>query len=67
MGFFIPTFHWFAFLSYAFDATVCVMLIDFINRTLDILLINIDRRSRQSSTSTFWPRSCIIAFRICLP
>jgi hypothetical protein len=21
-GFFIPTFHWFAFLSYAFDATV---------------------------------------------
>ena len=46
MGFFIPTFHWFAFLSYAFDATVCVMLIDFINRTLDILLINIDREKQ---------------------
>ena len=45
-GFFIPTFHWFAFLSYAFDATVCVMLIDFINRTLDILLINIDREKQ---------------------
>jgi hypothetical protein len=26
---FIPTFHWLAFLSYAFDASVCVMLIDF--------------------------------------
>jgi two-component sensor histidine kinase len=45
-GFFIPTFHWIAFLSYAFDATVCVMLIDFINRTLDILLINIDREKQ---------------------
>jgi two-component sensor histidine kinase len=44
--FFIPTFHWFAFLSYAFDASVCVMLIDFINRTLDILLINIDREKQ---------------------
>ena len=45
-GFFIPTFHWLAFLSYAFDATVCVMLIDFINRTLDILLVNIDREKQ---------------------
>jgi two-component sensor histidine kinase len=45
-GFFIPTFRWVAFLSYAFDATVCVMLIDFINRTLDILLINIDREKQ---------------------
>jgi two-component sensor histidine kinase len=45
-GLFIPTFHWFAFLSYAFDATVCVMLIDFINRTLDILLIDIDREKQ---------------------
>lgn len=45
-GFFIPTFRWFAFLSYAVDATVCVMLIDFINRTLDILLVNIDREKQ---------------------
>jgi HWE histidine kinase len=44
--FFIPTFRWVAFLSYAFDATVCVMLIDFINRTLDVLLVNIDEEKQ---------------------
>jgi two-component sensor histidine kinase len=45
-GFFIPTFRWVAFLSYAFDATVCVMLIDYINRTLDLLLEHIEREEQ---------------------
>lgn len=42
-GLFIPTLHWLALASYAFDATVCVLLIVFINRTLDLLLANVDR------------------------
>ncbi len=40
--FFIPTPHWFAILTYAFDATVAVLLIVFINRTLDLLVTGID-------------------------
>jgi two-component sensor histidine kinase len=43
---FIPALHWFAVLSYAFDATVCVMLIDYINRTLDLLLAHIDHEKQ---------------------
>lgn len=43
---FIPAFHWFAVISYAFDATLCVLLIVFINRTLDLLLINIGREKQ---------------------
>jgi len=45
-GLFIPQAHWFAVASYAFDATVAVMLIDYINRTLDLLLLNIDREKQ---------------------
>ena len=41
-GLFIPVLHWAAVASYAFDAVVCVLLIVFINRTLDLLLIDID-------------------------
>jgi two-component sensor histidine kinase len=43
---FIPTLHWLALASYAFDASVCVMLIDYINQTLDLLLANIDREKQ---------------------
>ena len=43
---FIPTLHWLAVASYAFDASVCVMLIDYINQTLDLLLANIDREKQ---------------------
>jgi len=39
-GLFIPGFHWLAFVSYALDATVCVLLIVLINRTLDVLWMN---------------------------
>lgn len=42
-GLFIPGLHWLAVVSYALDATVCVMLIDYINRTLDLLLEHIDK------------------------
>ncbi|HYA07510.1 MAG TPA: HWE histidine kinase domain-containing protein [Xanthobacteraceae bacterium] len=45
-GFFIPTVHWGALATYAFDATVCVMLIDFINQTFDLLLVSIDREKQ---------------------
>ncbi len=45
-GFFIPTPHWLALACYVFDATVCVMLIEFINRTFDVLLINIDHEKQ---------------------
>ena len=45
-GLFIPTLHWFALASYAIDATVAVLLIAFINRTLNLLLINIDQEKR---------------------
>jgi two-component sensor histidine kinase len=41
-GVFIPVLHWVALASYAIDAVVCVLLIVFINRTLDLLLIDID-------------------------
>jgi len=43
---FIPVLHWFAVASYALDATICVMLIDYINRTLDLLLAHIDREKQ---------------------
>lgn len=43
---FIPALHWLAVASFAFDASVCVMSIDFINRTLDLLLANIDREKQ---------------------
>jgi two-component sensor histidine kinase len=45
-GLFIPILHWVAALSYAFDATLCVMLIAFINRTFDVLLVNIDHEKQ---------------------
>jgi two-component sensor histidine kinase len=41
-GLFIPVLHWIAVASYGFDAVVCVLLIVFINRTLDLLLVDID-------------------------
>jgi len=43
---FIPKLHWLAVASYALDATICVMLIDYINRTLDLLLAHIDREKQ---------------------
>jgi two-component sensor histidine kinase len=45
-GLFIATLHWFAVASYVFDATVCVLLIVFINRTLDLLLVDIDQEKQ---------------------
>jgi two-component sensor histidine kinase len=45
-GLFIPRLHWLAVISYAFDATVCVMLIDYINRTLDLLLEHVEREKQ---------------------
>jgi two-component sensor histidine kinase len=44
--FFIPTFHWFALATYMFDASVCVLLIVFINTTLDLLLVDIDQEKQ---------------------
>jgi len=41
-GLFIPVLHWVAVASYGLDAVVCVLLIVFINRTLDLLLVDID-------------------------
>jgi two-component sensor histidine kinase len=41
-GLFIPVLHGVALASYAIDAVVCVLLIVFINRTLDLLLMDID-------------------------
>jgi two-component sensor histidine kinase len=43
---FIPTLRWLGVISYAVDATICVMLIDYINRTLDLLLTHIDREKQ---------------------
>jgi two-component sensor histidine kinase len=43
---FIPTLHWLAVTSYVFDATVCVMLVDYINSTLDLLLEHIEREEQ---------------------
>ena len=45
-GVFIPTLRWVALVSYVFDATLCVLLIVFINRTVDLLLLNIDREKQ---------------------
>jgi two-component sensor histidine kinase len=45
-GLFIPTLRWLPTLSYAFDASVAVLLIVFINQTLDLLLLNIDREKQ---------------------
>jgi len=41
-GLFIPVLRWVAVASYGLDAVVCVLLIVFINRTLDLLLVDID-------------------------
>jgi two-component sensor histidine kinase len=43
---FIPTLHWLAVATYAIDASVCVMLIDYINRTVDLLRANIDEEKQ---------------------
>ena len=45
-GLFIPVVHWFALSSYVFDATIAVLLIVLINRTLDLLLIDIDQEKQ---------------------
>ena len=45
-SFFIPTLEWVAVATYAFDASVCVMLIDYINRTVDLLRANIDEEKQ---------------------
>jgi two-component sensor histidine kinase len=45
-GLFIGVLHWVAVASYAIDAVVCVLLIVFINRTLDLLLMDIDREKQ---------------------
>lgn len=45
-GLFIPNFHWLAMVSYVFDATVCVLLIVFINVALDRLLIDVDQEKQ---------------------
>jgi two-component sensor histidine kinase len=45
-GFFIPTLQWLAVATYALDASVCVMLIDYINRTVDVLRANIDEEKQ---------------------
>ena len=45
-GLFIPSFHWLALASYVFDATVCVLLIAFINRALDLLLVDVDQEKQ---------------------
>jgi two-component sensor histidine kinase len=45
-GLFIPTLHWIAVASYAVDASVCVMLIDYINRTVDVLRANVDQEKQ---------------------
>ncbi|HEX4041058.1 MAG TPA: HWE histidine kinase domain-containing protein [Xanthobacteraceae bacterium] len=43
---FIPGLKPLALATYAFDATICVMLIVFINRTFDLLLANIELEKR---------------------
>jgi two-component sensor histidine kinase len=45
-GLFIPGFHWLAAGAYAFDATVCVLLIVLINETMDILWMNAEREKQ---------------------
>lgn len=45
-AFFIPHFHWVAAASYALDATVCVLLIALINRTMDMLWLNAEREKQ---------------------
>ncbi len=39
-GLFIPGLHWLAIFSYAFDATLCVLLIVLINHTMDVLWLS---------------------------
>jgi two-component sensor histidine kinase len=48
-GLFIPGLHWVAAGAYAFDATVCVLLIVLINRTLDVLSMNaeLEKQAKQ--------------------
>jgi two-component sensor histidine kinase len=43
---FIPTLEWFAVATYAVDASMCVMLVDYINRTVDLLRANIDEEKQ---------------------
>jgi len=43
---FIPTLQWPAVATYALDASVCVMLVDYVNRTVDLLRANIDQEKQ---------------------
>lgn len=43
---FIPDFRWLAVASYACDATLCLMLIALVNRTLDGLLANVEQEKQ---------------------
>jgi len=45
-GVFIPGLRPLALATYTFDATICVMLVVFINRTLDLLLANIEHEKQ---------------------
>ena len=45
-AFFIPTLELFAVATYAVDASMCVMLVDYINRTVDLLRANIDQEKQ---------------------
>jgi two-component system, sensor histidine kinase PdtaS len=63
-GFFIPTLHWLALVSYALDATVCVLLIVFINKTLDLLLVDIDLEKQAKQHQNLLATSCITGSRI---
>ncbi len=45
-AFFIPTLEWLAVATYALDASVCVKLIDYVNRTVELLRANIDQEKQ---------------------
>jgi two-component sensor histidine kinase len=53
---FIADAHWLALASYAFDASVCVLLIVVINRTLDVLLVHIDQEKQQRQQQSMLAR-----------
>ena len=46
---FIPVAHWLAIVTYIADALICVALIDFINRSFDLMLILLEHEKRESS------------------
>ena len=46
---FIPVAHWLAIATYVADALICVALIDFINRSFDLMLVLLQREKRESS------------------